>query len=429
MADPAADFGVKRSGGGSSPASDFGVTAAHGKKKETKKNGGRGFFGTIAHLPGATAKDLYHIAVNTPAGVAALGKAEYSAVKSTVQHPWISKEKAKEVWSHPLRPVEGTANTPEITAFGQANVKSAEETLHHPLRHPGQTLLYALPVASGLAKAGIAAKAGATGTAAAETRTLAVGDLKVHPELSRSGIGQVSQLAYDKALTKAAARKPGGRAETKLHKKIGKTLTAETRMREQIAKGPAQALQSLGRKLSPGEQKALQVVAEEAPLKGRITAASARVTGARTPEARARHQVELDLLHQAQPHLTERGGLPSFTNAKLKGTYAKMAKVAGDRETLLKELGLLTDEAVQSRTTAAGRVALGARYIPGRRRALRRELCETLRHQGWQPKRRQHGQKSVRRRKLPVNSTCKRPVPRTRRTGQAHSAPPPSSRH
>lgn len=67
-------------------------------------------------------------------------------------------------------------------------------------------------------------------------------------------------------------------------------------MQTQIARGPGQAIIAMGKKLNPGEQKALQVVAGQAPLDQRITATSARVTGARDAAARTRQQADPDQL-------------------------------------------------------------------------------------------------------------------------------------
>lgn len=322
-----------------SPGKILDLTGASSATNAAQKGGG--LFGTLKRIPGDVARDLYHGAINTPAGVAELGGAITDDIYNRVRHPTDLHRHYK------------------IDDLVKGYGTQLNEIRKHPLRHPGDTLLTVLPFASGAARLGLAAKASATGVPLAEARTLTVGDLSVHPELSRSGLGQLTQLGYDSLLQKAAARNPGGRAETRLNKKVGKTLAANTRMREQIAKGPGQALQALGRKLSDGEQKALQVVAEEAPLSGRIAAAQARVAGARDAAEMERHQAELDLLHEAAPYLTEKNGLPALTDRNLASVYGRMAKVAGDRETLFQSLGLLTDEAIQNRTTLAGRVSLG----------------------------------------------------------------------
>lgn len=340
--------------------------------------GGGGILGSIGHVFSQGGSDLYHAAVNTPGGVYEIAKFEGEALKHD----------AGQLIHHPLRTqsvhsfVHGDKN-PASKKLGQIEADQARATktsFQHPLRNPGITLLNALAVAD--AAGAIGARSAAAGATLRETgsvadaakaglaptshgvRTLKVGGLEVHPETSRSFVGSKAQKASDALLQKAAGRKPGGLAEKVLQRKVGKVVSAEARMSEQIARGPGQAIIALGKKLKPGEQKALQVVAEQAPIEQRIIAASARVTGAKDPAARARHQDELDLLHQAKPLLTTKDGKPVFADGqkKLGRVYDRMAKTATDRETLLKNLGQLTDEASQSRMTKAARVSLGATF-------------------------------------------------------------------
>lgn len=341
MADPFGRGGSASSGGGGSSSSDpFGRGGGGGSTKRKKKPRG-GALGILER----TGSDLYKAAVGLPAGVFYLGK--------------------------------GLATDPVGTA--EAVGKATYEDLRHPLRHPGNTLLTVSGLLSGgagtvarIGAAGKALEAGGTAGAAVraaakapvpKARSLRVGDLEVKPETSRSVLGAAAQRTSDKVLQKRGDRNPGGRAEARLQKKVGQVLTAQTRTAESIAKGPGAAIIALGRRLNESEQKALQVVAEQAPLEGRITAASARVIAAKKPDVRSRHQVELDLLSAAKEHLTVKDGKPAFKEKRLERVYDRMAKVAGDRETLLKNLGMLSDEAVQARTSKAGRVALGQALV------------------------------------------------------------------
>jgi hypothetical protein len=274
---------------------------------------------------------------------------------------------------------KGLATDPvgTIKAIGESTV----EDLRHPLRHPGYTLLDVLGLAGGAAGAvarvgevGRALEAGAstgdvlraaTHRPVVGPRTLKRGGLEVKVGSSQSALGAAGQRIADRALHHAAAKTPGGRADRHLVKKIGKAVEAEAHTIQDVHKAPAAALIAIGKKLSPAEQKALQVVAEEAPLEGRITATSARVTGARNPDTRARHQAELDLLHQAKSLVDDSGGKPVFTGehaAKLNTVLSRMRGVAASREELLHALGQLTNDSIASRKTNAGRVALGATY-------------------------------------------------------------------
>jgi hypothetical protein len=339
------------------------------------KSGGHGFLHGVKHAVTQTGSDLYHGAINAPGGLYTVGKLEAQAIKYDVQHPNLGKHESLHDFIH-------GSNNPASHKLGQleaAQAQGIKQDVTHPLRHPGYTLLDLAAVVSAgaggaarLAAAGRALDEGGTVADAARAlathpapvqRALRSGDLTVHPEASVNVAAGSVQRYTDKLLQHAADSKPGGRAEAVLHRRIGKVLTAQVKQTERIARGPAEALIRIGGKLNPAEQKALQVVAEQAPLDKRITAAAARVTGAKDAAARARHQEELDLLHQAKPHLTvDAAGVPALVAPKLQKVYAGMAKVAGDRETLLKSLNQLTDEAIQSRRTDAGRVALGATF-------------------------------------------------------------------
>jgi hypothetical protein len=330
-------------GGGKLPSLKDVLAGNNATVAPAKKAGG-GVLGWVGKELGQTGSDLYHAAIDAPAGV-------YYTAKGLATDP------------------AGT-----VKAYG----KSLLGDLEHPLRHPGYTLLDLVGALD--AGAGTAARLGAASAALGEgataadvaralvkhpgygTRTLRTGDLTVNPETSRSAIGAAVQQATDKLLQNAADKNPASRAADIVNRKVGKVIARNAQTAEQIAKGPGAALIKIGRNLSPAEQKALQVVAEQAPIQDRITATAARIVGAKDEVARGRHQDELDLLHQAKPLLTVENGKPAFADAGSKAAkaYGVMEKVAGDRETLLKSLGLLTDEAIQSRTTNAGRVALGA---------------------------------------------------------------------
>lgn len=339
MADRKPYLGSRGSSGSRTPY--LGGTSA-------KKSGGGGILGTIGRAVGQGASDLEHVAINAPAGIAHLAVGDYHALGTAVHHPF------GPTGLHGL--IHHPTDIFALTPAGKEQKASIKETIAHPLRHPGITALTALPFASGALRA---AEIGA-GVDVAAPRVLRVGGEEVHPEQSRSAIGRTFQRTTDTTLQRAAARTPGGRAETILQRRVGKVKTAEARQIERQYKGPSQALSKMSRKLKPGEQKALQVVAEQTPLRARITAASARVIGSKSEAARARHQDELKHLHAADPHLTVRNGKPALAEPRLQRVYDQMEKVAGGREQLLEHFGLLTPEGKLSRTTKAGRIALGS---------------------------------------------------------------------
>ena len=375
MADPGfTPIGKVRSGEAFTPSHNGFTPIGHVKAQATqpaptpaptKKSGG-GLLGTIGHVISQGASDLEHAAINSPAGLAQFGKAFGQDVAEQTMHP--------------LRPNQGH----RTLALLGGMAKQTQTDLSHPLRHPGNTLLDTLPLLGGAARVGVAGRTLAEGEGAAAAarqlvkpnygeRTLRVGGAEVHPETSRAAFGAAAQHATDKLLQKTADASPTSRtgrlvqraAAATLEKKVGRIVTSEARTQQAIMQGPGAGLVALANrlKLKPAEQKALQVVAEEAPLDQRITAASARVTGAKDTAARARHQAELDLLHQAKPLLGEDGaGRPVFAGGsakRLNVVLGKMRQVAGGREELLKGLGLLTDQAVQGRKAHAARVAIG----------------------------------------------------------------------
>lgn len=383
-------------GGGSAGLNSFAQIAGHRATGGTgvpagtpppapkkKSSGGHGFLGTLKHVATQTPEDLYHAAVNSPGGAIQAGKAAVSDVEH-LPHRLVENLLQKPG----MKPWNGQSGTeapkllPKTAAEAAAYKQQLVEEAQHPLRHPGNTLLDLSgatdALIGGALRGAAAARAASEGGRVSDIvraaskpvdhghRTLRVGDLEVHPELSRGHIGALAQKASDTLLQKAADRNPAGRASSIVNHKVGKQLNAESKASERIARGPGQALIALGKKLKPGEQKALQVVAEQAPIEDRITAAAARVVGAKDKKARGRHQGELDLLHQAQQHLTTDGGKPALIEPRLQMIYDRMSTVAGDRETLLKSLGQLTDEAVQSRTTKAAGIAVGGHVVsPG----------------------------------------------------------------
>lgn len=333
-------------------------------KAAPKKKGG-GFF---SHIPGSKivsqgAKDVYHAAVNTPAGVYYTGKAAEGDILTGLKHG--------------QTPVEALIHGKNTRQMAKDYGKQLKSEVQHPLRHPGNTALDVLGIAS--LGAGTAARVGAVGKVAREggslgdaarvvrhgpapgVRTFKVGDLEVTAPASRSAGTRATQRLLDARRNRAAAAKPSGRAARVVTKKAGKALEETLRHEEAIAKAPAEALHALGNQLKPHEQWALRMVAEEAPVDRRIAALEKRV-GETKGSTRRRLAKRLDLTRQAKLLLTEENGKPALTSEKLKTVYGKMEQVAGHRESLAKELGLLAEDAIQGRKTAAGRAAMGSKY-------------------------------------------------------------------
>ncbi len=363
------------------------VSPKPGGRKPRDKGDDGGILGTISRIPGDVGRDFYQAAVGLPAGLYYMGEAGAKDVTRAVEET--------------VRAVTGkdperrlTKKAPpgsETKKLGGAIVRSTIEDFKHPLRHPGNTILNVAGIASmgagtasRVSAAAKAARGAKVGKAAAATEALLtkpkpgvrkfrVGDLEVEAPKSRSALTRGTQRALDKRRQAKALKDPTGRAAKREAKKASGALMETLRAEEALGKADAAALQALGRKLKPGEQYALRVVAEEAPLNKRIAATRESIANSRGAERR-RHAKRLTLLEDARKHLADPDGKPEFTpgNTKLRVVFDRMSKVAGSREQLAKELGLLTDEAIAARKTAAGRAAMGAQWTTPAHEAIRR---------------------------------------------------------
>lgn len=115
----------------------------------------------VGHYVGQQAVDVGYGVGQIPTGLYAIGKAEVGAIRQTIEHPIVSKQKAAEMWSHPLRPIAGTANTPQATSLGKGFVQSSIQTLKHPQRNLFNTVATFAPLAGGVARVGLAGEAAA----------------------------------------------------------------------------------------------------------------------------------------------------------------------------------------------------------------------------------------------------------------------------
>lgn len=347
--------------------------------------GSGGLLGTVRRIPGDIGRDFYKAAVGLPAGLYYMGEAA-------------ARDTGELLNPGRLRPGRGAGQiAPRSRALGENIAKSTIEDFRHPLRHPGNTILNVVGLASlgaGTAARGAAAvgaaKKGATAGQVARAavtkpkpgvRTFKVGDLEVqHPE-SRSALTRGALRAADRRRQAKAAKKPGGRAAKAEIRKAGRALEETLRAEEALGKMDAAALAAVGKRLKPDEQYALRVVAEQAPLNERIATTRAAIKNSRGAERR-RHAKRLSLLEGARKHIVNPDGKPELPESatKLRAVYDRMEKVATSREELAKGLGLLTDEAIQQRKTDAGRAAMGATWTTPAHEAVRKlDLIERRR--------------------------------------------------
>ncbi len=329
----------------------------------------KGGGGLLSHVPGADivgrgASDIYHAAVNSPAVLYYAGKALAGPTVEGALHGPESRQ-AKEAREFQTR-------------VGKGLVTATIEDFRHPLRHPGYTALDILGLASlgggTVARLIAATSAIRKGAKASEVvsaalrpkpaapRTLRVGDLEITQPPSRAATTRAVQRLRDKRAQRALDLKPGSRRAKHAMGRAAKWNQETLRAEEAVAKAPAAALAAIGKHLKRGQQMALRVVAEEAPLNERIAATTKRMENAASVLERQRHRVRLAALKSAEKHIVDANGKPALRDPKLQAIYDRMAAVAGSREDLGKSLGMLTEESIQGRKTMAGRVAMGATY-------------------------------------------------------------------
>jgi hypothetical protein len=172
------------------------------------------------------------------------------------------------------------------------------ETVKHPLRHPGDTLLLALPAVGRAAKLGEAAALAKAGGSAGDVvkaatvgvkpgpRVLHVGDMEVRGHYSRAAGSRVAQKLTDRALEKGAQRpgKVGVKVENQLHRRAAKWESRNQRTADAVARAPGTAVAALGKKLKPSR-------APRAPPRRRRSPGRAQARGAGDAEG-PRHQRE-----------------------------------------------------------------------------------------------------------------------------------------
>jgi hypothetical protein len=327
---------------------------------EPEKKGGDGFLGTLKHVVTQTPTDLKDAALHAPGGVVDFGKAFALDLAEQTRHPLREK---------------GRRTRAQLKAMAEG----ASETLQHPLRNPGNTLLLGLPAAGSavrtgeqIAAAGRAAKAGEGAAAVVRAatrkpeigqRTLKVNDLEVRGHYSRASLSRGVQKATDAALQKGAEKSV--RVENRLHKRASKWEQRNQRTEDAKLRSPGTRLDTLGKKLSPAELRALRLVGEETPVARRLGAQEMRKGRATHPKEQARHQERIDLTKAAMEFLDAGpDGKPVFKPeaAKLAKVFEHLKAASTDREGMLKNLGLMDDASQQAAKTKVARVAAGATY-------------------------------------------------------------------
>lgn len=330
---------IYRSGGGGGGGSlPVGTKAAGGGGGKPKG----GILGTIEHVVTQTPVDLYHAAINAPAGfVQELGH-EVKHLPDIVSHP---------------------GSSAALTAQDAKSFLAATgDTLKHPLRHPGDTLLTLLPVGEGLARVGEAAMVARAGASAADVaktlvnrgvpapRVLQHEGLTVDVPTAKSALGRAGQTVHD-TLT---AKHEGVNA-----RRVGKELAKNRQVTEAVARGPAAALIAKGRKLKPEQQTALRTVAEGVPTDQRIAFHKGYAHRGDAKD-QARHNAKVTVLEKSKQYVDESGPKPkiSASHPELQKLYVQTVKVAKGREQVLEQIGKMTPEAAQGRIHAPAQLVV-----------------------------------------------------------------------
>lgn len=383
LATPGPAAGAATSSGGLPSAAELpslkDVLATPGPHAKKKKGGG-GLLGTLKHVVTQGGADLYHAAVNTPAGIAAVvTAAAHDISKGNIPNPADPQSLVK-WWK-----------TSESAEIDKAMAKGALKTLQHPLRNPGDTAMLLAPGVGALSKVALVGRSVKAGEVAGRAniakalvtknptppRVLKVGGMETRGHYSRASTAQVVQRATDAGLQKAA--QTSERAENILHKRVAKWEGRNQRVADAVARAPGSRLSALGKSLKPEELRALRLVAEEVPVARRLGAQEMRKARATGKEV-GRHQERIDVTKGALAFLDEHptSGAPVFKPSakKLQNVYGALKAASSDREAMLKNLGLMDDASQQAAKTKVARIAAGGRYVKPEEAAARAAALE-----------------------------------------------------
>jgi hypothetical protein len=351
-----------------------------------KKSGG-GILGALehgAHLVAQKVDLAGHDIKAMPGGLVGLGKLEYDAIKTDVQHPNLGKHESLHDFLH-------GSNNPASKKLGQAEVgmtKASVTSVEHPLRDPFQTLLTVAPIVS--AGAGTVARVGAAGEAAAEGGSLAdiakaavskpavkprliqVGDEQVPLTSSHNPAVRAAQRLHDRVVQKALDTNPEGRIAQYGQHRAGSAQDEEARRSQRMAEAPAAALDRAAKRLTSKTVRG----------QGRVNQAALELTSVNTaPEdAAAYHLAQAEkgveparnrVVAKLYQTVHDRGLLTKNSDddvivspnyPKLAEADRHLAKVQGRGDEILARYQVRTPEALQAAKNAPGRYRAGAIY-------------------------------------------------------------------
>jgi hypothetical protein len=358
-----------------------------------------GLLGGGAHWLGSKAGLAAHDLKEIPAGLAALGNAEYQAVKSTVEHPIVHGKQAdalREQWQHPLRPPSPDLPKGQrpIATLVQGMVHGSVESIRHPGRDPFQTLTTVLPLltggASAAARAGALADAARAGdlagaaralvrTPATPPRLLRVGDTQASLLPSKNPAVRAAQGVYDRALQHALDTNPESRLAAHATKRVGGALAETGRYQQRLRDVPAQllnqrahALRAAGGKLPTGarlEQAALELASANTPPDVAARFHFAQAADGINPKLNEAVARLYTAVHKRGLLTVNEHGdvvVNAADHPKLALADATLAHVQGVGDQVLARYGVRTPEQLVERVNAAARVRGGEQAPPGR---------------------------------------------------------------
>lgn len=333
-----------------------------------------GLWGTLTAIPGDIVDDAKDIATGFVPGLIETGKAVYNDVEDAV--------------------TDGDFGFDRSEQIAVAVIKGMAEDFRHPLRKPLNTLLNVWGIAS--LGAGTAAR-GAAGVraitsganAAAVTRALVRGPgpeartirLEGAPDLTA---GTYSRSALTRQVQKVTDSFREANPDTRLPVRTQRQRYARANVRmnyefpQQIERAAANELRILSRKVTPAEQVALRVYAENTPIEKRIAYHDALIADL---DKLARRNTERGnaLLTAATKFVeTDADGQVRWAagTEKLQQVYAKMEDVVRKREDALVESGLMTQKGIEMRRDYPARVIAGGRYFSKEQSARTRRFLE-----------------------------------------------------
>lgn len=348
---------MKAGGGGSMTPEQMRAQFAKQQAGANAGGGDKGLLDTILSIPGDLIDNGVEIATGIIPGMIETGKAVGGDIGDLLH---------------------GDASFSRSEKIAVAMLKGMAEDFRHPLRHPLNTLLDVWGLASagtGLAARGaLAAKAAGEGGSVA--KALLRGPAPEERVLKLEGAPDLSYSTYSKnVLTRQIQKQADVLREANPDSRILGVRTQRQRygianekknyrFAQEIERSHANELRILSKKVSPAEQTALRLYAENVPPEQRLAYHESLLADLGKLEQR-NTQRNMHLMEAAQKYVvTDANNQVQWApgTEKLQEVYAKMEDVVRRREEALKEAGLMTEQGIKTRESLVSRWYSGGRY-------------------------------------------------------------------